>query len=433
MKVVKNKLFWLADTLKGKPLKNDLDDITQCLEFSTFSELKALTKPKLDALLNIAVENTTFYKKNKGYKSLSDFPVINKIVIKNNADDFTILKDKDEKLFKVSTSGSTGTPHTIYQTQRKKIRNRADVLYFGKTSGYSIGDQLLYLRLWAAYNKKNAVIAKLQNIKQLDISDLYDDNKISKLINTLEKDSSTKAWIGYGSGFETICQYLDKVKSPKLNCNIKSIIAIAEYLSPTVKEKMEYYFQCPTVSRYSNVENGIIAQQLPNDDFFTVNWASYIVEILNLDNDKPVKTGETGRIVITDLYNHATPMIRYDTGDIGAFSKPANPDALPKLSRIQGRKMDVLFTTSGSLLNPYVLWGQAYQFPELDQIQYIQVSKKEYTIKINSKLPFKREDHLLSLFKNEVGIDANIHFEYVSEIPTLRSGKRKLTVNLYSK
>lgn len=51
---------------------------------------------------------------------LSDFPVINKLVIKNNAEDFTIVKPKGDKLFKVSTSGSTGTPFSIYQTKRKK-------------------------------------------------------------------------------------------------------------------------------------------------------------------------------------------------------------------------------------------------------------------------------------------------------------------------
>lgn len=434
MKGIKNKLFWLIDDLKGKPLKNDLDEITQCLEFNTFSELKIHTQPKLKTLLNFAVNNTMFYKKNKGYKSLSDFPVINKISIKNNADDFTILKHKTERLFKVSTSGSTGMPHSIYQTKRKKTRNRADVIYFGNAAGYTIGDQLLYLRLWAASNKKNAGIAKLQNIKQLDIRDLYDDRNILKLIRHLKKDASTKGWLGYSSGFETICQYLDKIQSPKLNCNVKSIIAMAEYLSPTVKAKMEYYFQCPMVSRYSNVENGIIAQQLPNTDAFTINWASYIVEILNFENDKPVNAGELGRIVVTDLYNLATPMIRYDTGDVGTFASDAtNTDALPKLSSVQGRKMDVLFTTHGSLLNPYVLWAQAYQFNELNQIQYIQLSKTNYTIKINSKLQFKREDYLLELFKNEVGANANVNIEYVNEIPTLRSGKRKLTVNLYTK
>lgn len=106
--------------VKRNPLKNDLEDITQCLECDTFSELKSHTEPKLNALLHEAIEYTCYYKKYKGYSSLSDFPVINKLVIKNNAEDFTIVKPKGDKLFKVSTSGSTGTPFSIYQTKRKK-------------------------------------------------------------------------------------------------------------------------------------------------------------------------------------------------------------------------------------------------------------------------------------------------------------------------
>jgi phenylacetate-CoA ligase len=193
---------------------------------------------------------------------------------------------------------------------------------------------------------------------------------------------------------------------------------------------MEYYFQCPTVSRYSNEENGIIAQQLPDETNFTINWASYIVEILNMDNDTPVADGEVGRIIVTDLYNYATVMIRYDTGDIGSFDS-SKSDTIPKFNNIQGRKMDALYTTDGKLVNPFVLCFQVDEFQELDQIQYIQISKKGYTIKVNSKNNFKRESELLSLFKSEIGNDAEVSIEYVNEIPSLKSGKRKLTVNLY--
>ncbi|MDP5232009.1 MAG: CoF synthetase [Cellulophaga sp.] len=429
MKDLKNKLFWGIDWMKGSPLQKNVQEISACLAITSKATLNNKIQPKLTTLLDVAVENLRYYKNQKNYTSLSDFPVINKSIIKENFNNFVIQPEKPEKIYKVSTSGSTGIPFSIYQSKRKKIRNTADTLYFSKAAGFEIGDRLLYLRLWSAYYKKKEFIAKLQNIQQLDVSDLYDETYIKQLLFKLEKNKHTKGWLGYGSGFETICQYLDKIKSPKLQCNITSSIAIAEYLSPAVKEKMEYYFQCPTVSRYSNVENGIIAQQLPNEDNFTINWASYIVEILDLELDIPAKIGEIGRIVITDLYNHTTPIIRYDTGDIGAF-EATETDSVPKLKSIQGRKMDALFATNGSLVNPFIMCSHVYEFPELEQIQYLQLSKNDYTIKVNSKNKFIREAELLSLFKNVVGEEANITIEYVDEIPSLKSGKRKLTVNL---
>ncbi|MDC1364878.1 CoF synthetase, partial [Algibacter sp.] len=379
-----------------------------------------------------AVSNSVFYSNYKKFKKLSDFPVVNKSIIKNNFNKITFNNEKED-FIPVKTGGSTGSPFKIYHTKRKKRRNTADTLYFAELAGYTLGEKLLYLRLWAAYYKKTKISAWLQNVEQLDVSDLK-DNYIKDLIDKLQKDKSAKGWIGYPSGFETICIYLDSINAKPLNCNIKSIIAIAEGLNPKIKSKMQYYFKTATVSRYSNVENGIIAQQMAGDDSFRINWGSYIVEILDLEKDITAKSGEIGRIVITDLYNLATPMIRYDTGDIGAFDYNINtPDEIPKLKSIHGRKMDVLFKTNGDLLNPFTLHFYVYDFPEIKQLQFIQHEEKKYIIKINTSAKFANETLLIDKFKKDIGDDALIEIIYVNEIPSLKSGKRKMSVNLYEK
>ena len=57
---------------------------------------------------------------------------------------------------------------------------------------------------------------------------------------------------------------------------------MSEGLSLETKEKLETIFNCPVVSRYSNLENGIIAQQeVHGNGRFLVNTASYLVEIVN--------------------------------------------------------------------------------------------------------------------------------------------------------
>ena len=252
------------------------------------------------------------------------------------------------------------------------------------------------------------------------------------MLENLEKDKSTKGWLGYPSGMEKMCNYLDQSGSGPLNCNIKSIIAMSEGLSHYVQSKMEYYFQAPVVSRYSNVENGIIAQQKPGEKYFTVNWASYHVEILNLNEDFPAKKGEIGRIVVTDLYNTTTPMIRYDTGDLGSFSFLSDQhNQFPMLKSVHGRKMDILADTNGNLVSPFKMYNYLHDYPELEQVQFIQSDKRRYTIKINKSGTFARENEFIYLFKRDMGKDAIISVEYVDEIPLLKSGKRKLTVNLY--
>jgi len=127
-------------------------------------------------------------------------------------------------------------------------------------------------------------------------------------------------------------------------------------------------------------------------------------------------------------------MIRYDTGDIGAFDYNINtPDEIPKLKSIQGRKMDVLFKTNGDLLNPFTLHAYVYDFPEIKQLQFIQHEEKKYRIKINTSVKFVNETLLIDKFKKDIGDDALIEIIYVNEIPSLKSGKRKISVNLYKK
>ena len=373
---LRNVAFWTIDSMKGGSVKKDFKDLEQIFSNSSFSSLQKYQEPILDKLLQMAVYNSDYYSSYKNFKSLKDFPVVNKLIIKDNFNKMTFY-DEDKAFIPVKTSGSTGAPFKIYQTKRKKIRNTADTLYFAKLAGFTLGEKLLYLRLWAAYYKKSKIISWFQNTEQLDVSDL-NDNYTKTLLDRLQKDKSVKGWIGYPSGFEVICNYLDRVNAKPLECNIKSIIAIAEGLSPEIKFKMEYYFKTPTVSRYSNVENGIIAQQMPDDDCFRINWGSYIVEILDLKKDIPVKDGKIGRIIVTDLYNLATPMIRYDTGDIGAFDNNTNtPNSIPKLKSIQGRKMDALYKTNGDMLNPFTMHAYVYDFPEIKQLQFIQHEEKK--------------------------------------------------------
>ena len=424
---LRSHLFWVLDALKGNGIKHHLKDIEHSFGVSSFELLQRKNAGLLNELLSLATKQTEFYKKYANFKSLEDFPVVNKAVIKNNFDQINILPNNTAGVIKVSTSGSTGTPFRINQTQDKKTRNTADTLYFADTSGFKIGHKLLYLRLWAAYYKKPYLLAYAQNINQIDVEELTDDY-LEKLIKKLQKDKSPKGWLGYPSGFEKICNYLEKISSRPIEANIQSIIAMSEPLSKEIRDKMAYYFKNPVVSRYSNVENGIIAQQLPNEDNFTINWASYHVELLDLEKDIPVKLGQLGRIVVTDLYNKATPMIRYDTGDVGSFI--ISEKGFPVFNVIQGRITDILRNPKGEIVNPFVIYNNLYRFPELNQVQLIQKATNNYLFKLNIHEEFQREQEFIAFFKTYLGEDANINTEYVNDIPLLKSGKRKIIVSM---
>jgi len=254
------------------------------------------------------------------------------------------------------------------------------------------------------------------------------DHEIASLIQQITTDKRPKAMLSYASALTTICNYLAKIESAPLNANMKSIIAMSEYLSPDIKERLKFYFGVEGISRYSNVENGIIAQQFPGSSVFHINWASYTVEILELDSNKEVALGKPGRIVITDLFNYSMPVIRYDTGDIGYVKNDDPFNGAPYLEHVEGRKMDMIYNTQGELITSYITY-HLLKYDKIKQFQLIQEDPTTYSIKLNVYDDFDQQNYIINEFKTHLGADATIRVIYVKDIPLLNSGKRKLVIN----
>jgi phenylacetate-CoA ligase len=420
--------FWLSDFVKGSPIRNHYRDISKYMINSTLEERNNIHDKYLSDLIEHAVENCRFYEKYKGIHNLPDFPVVNKTIIKEKQSLFRAKNFRDSKLFEVTTSGSTGTPFKTSHDFNKKQRNYADTVFFAGLAGYNIGQRLIYMKIWVRKKMKSSMEYLLQNIVPVDVIQL-NDAQIGLLIRRLEQDKSTFSILGYSSALELICRFLDRIRPRPVNTRVKSIISMSEALNDYTRTTMEKYFRIPVVSRYSNLENGIIAQQLPDSNGrYLVNTASYHIEILDMDSDDSVKDGVPGRIVVTDLFNYALPMIRYDTGDIGTF-EPAIDKTMRYLLSVEGRKLDLLFDTEGNLVSSYLVYKNMWQYTEIDQYQLIQESSKQYTFKINCRSKFLREDQLIDEFKGYLGKNADFRVEYVDEIPLLASGKRKKIVS----
>ncbi len=418
---LRHLFFWSIDALRGFKIKKHVNDITFILENYSSSEAIKLQANKKRNVLNHAISTTEFYK---NYKTFDEFPIINKNIIRTRKKDFESQPFTGQKLKTVTTSGSTSIALELIQDKNKTLRNTADTIYFSKLAGFKIGYKLLYLRHWDDHLRKSNVRNFAHNIKELEVVNMNDDY-ISKILMQISNDASNKAWLGYPSGYELICKYLDRKHSEPLKIGVKSIIAMSEGVNKYTKESMKKYFGVPLVSRYSNMENGIVAQQKLDTNSFTINWASYYVEIFRLNEDVPADSGEPGRIIVTDLYNYAIPLIRYDTGDVGVIDYSITP---PVLKHIEGRKADIIYNTKGEIISSFIVTN-VVEYKGIKQGQLIQKSKKEYELKLNATSEFNQEQEIIKEFKGYLGDDANIDVTYVKEIPLLSSGKRKATIN----
>jgi len=423
-------LFWLFDFLNGSKIRKHYNDIKFINDSTNSLESTDRINERLKKILDHSVRTTIYYKDLKPDSSLSEFPVVNKNIIRERFNEFSSSRFSPNVLFSVVTSGSTGTPFKVLQDKGKKLRNSADTIYFGKKAGYIPGQRLYYLKIWNEINKKSDVQAWLQNIIPLNVFDLSDE-AIENLIEKIKSDKSSKSFLGYASAYEAICRYLESNSLIQINAKVKAIIAMSEGLNDYTKNSMKRYFNAPVVSRYSNVENGMLAQQkIDGSPEFFINHASYKIEILNIDNDSPAPFGVPGRIVVTDYFNYGMPIIRYDTGDIGIIIEGKDEQkGLPMLAKIEGRRMDQVFNTAGKQVSSFTITNNMWKYSEIKQYQFIQQTAKEYEFKLNVNSNFSREVELINEFSEYFGKDSIIRVTYVDEIPLLASGKRKKVIN----
>jgi len=434
LNTLRNKAFWLLDTLKSGPIKSQLKEIKNCIETPNSVEAKTIQKQHLDRLLKHAVNTTPYYKTFSNTSGLSGFPVIRKTIIQNNFESFQSSEFKDKDNFKVSTSGSTGVPFFLFQNKAKRHRNHADNIYFFNQSGYKVGNRLYELEVWRGHNQKSKIKAWLQNAVQFDIS-RFTDARIKTFLNLLKSDKQPrKTLLGFASSHEMIAQYLERHNIILSDLNITSVVANSEYLNIYTKNTLGKHFNTTVLSRYSSEEIGIVAQQtIDSPNKFLVNHASYHVELLDINNDNPVKPGEFGRIVVTDFFNYAMPIIRYDTGDIAKYG--FNDEGIMQFEHIEGRKMDVIYDSKGNLVSSFVVYTKFYNYYHLlKQYQFIQQGEKHYEIKLNLQGgSFDFESDLIADIKSDFGEDSKVTITYVDEIPPLASGKRRKVMNNYKK
>ena len=125
---------------------------------------------------------------------------------------------------------------------------------------------------------------------------------------------------------------------------LKACIVTSEMLFNEDKILLENQLGIPVINEYGAAELGLIAFQNTKNEWI-LNNEDLFVEILD-DNNNPLPNGETGRIVITALYNKAHPFIRYDIGDIGALDEKSTLKK-PILKSLLGRTSDIVYLPSG--------------------------------------------------------------------------------------
>lgn len=383
-----------------------------------------IVERSLSSCLKLASEECPFYRPFGG-KPLEKFPVMDKLGFIEHFKDVRNLKFADSQVRPISTSGSTGTPFTVVQDFAKRNRVLAELQYFGDIAGYRSHEKMIFFRachpvpFWKMF---------WSNVWTLDIASMSEEQM--EWLYRQQSEGCLEGTLAYASTYDVLTAYWLK-KGYVGNPHVKAVFSGSEILRDDVRERCKKFWSgCQVYSRYSNMENGIIAQEVGEPNRYAINWASYYVEVLKLASDEPAEDGELGRIVVTDMFNRAFPMIRYDTGDLGRIEHRKND--WPILASVEGRRVDVIYDVCGKIVSPYSVTNAFWGLEAILQWQFHQDGPGQYHVtyitdgndgdalaSLNSRLPI-----LYKVF----GAAASFEFQKVDDIPQTASHKHKMVV-----
>ena len=207
---------------------------------------------------------------------------------------------------------------------------------------------------------------------------------------------------------------------------LRQIRTINETLTPDIREAARRVLGVDIADTYSSAEVGVVAVQCPESGLYHVMAESLIVELLD-EQDEACVPGQAGRVVVTDVHNFATPLIRYDLGDYAEMAAPcACGRGLPTLNRIVGRRRNMVQLPDGRSLWPAIGGLRYSEIAPIRQFQFIQRVRTLIEVRLVSDVPLTtdQERRLGEVVRKSLDFAFDLKFVYFDEaIPRGPGGK----------
>jgi len=436
---------WL---IRGRHVRRLLMELRESQFFSE-NALRDLQLQRLRAIVKHHYETSQFFRQRLddlriepnqilSLEDLSKLPFLSKDDVRENLLNGLLSSDVPEAhRIRIATSGSTGVPLTIYANREQLEARFAATLRALEWTGWRFGDRQVRLwhqslgmsRLQTLREHADALLLRRKFIRAFEISDRNIESCISKI-------SRHRPVLidGYAESLNFLASYVS-VKA-KEEIRPRAVMSSAQALPIGTRREIEQGFQTEVFDKYGSREFSGIAYECQSHSGHHVVEECYIVELLV--DGRPARPGEIGEVVVTDLLNRATPMIRYRIGDL-AEAMPQNPPCSCgrphfRIGEIAGRSQAIVHCANGVWL-PGTFF--AHFFKEFDSIiKFFQIEQSQKgSFKLNIVEGPNSSDgdvaKMISDLRKFVG-DTKIQINRVMEIPLLQTGKRSPVISSIS-
>ena len=311
-------ILQLSDLITGQCVHQNLQFLLKSLSWDN-QKMRMFQDCLFEKLIRNTISHVPFYRtlylngelpisENVTIEDLQSFPIVDKSKMRREGlDHFSADNIRNNKKILCHSSGTTGEPFAYYVSKQAYSINIAAKLRTWYEAGYRLGDS--YMKIASA--PRGSIIKKVQdklnNCTHVPFQSL-DTNVLQSILITIDKTKPSVIRTHPNVAF-----YLAMERNVGSYCHVpKAIMTTSSNLTDIYRETIQKAFRCDVIDSYSCEGTANIAENKLHDGYH-ISHEYGIVEILN-DNNQPVKDGY-GHVVATDLWNLATPFIRYNTHD----------------------------------------------------------------------------------------------------------------------
>ncbi len=421
--------------IKGYPLRKAIFVFRKTLQKADFSSFHDQMKWEIFHY---------HYNENKNYRQLcpdnivdwQQVPVTNRKILSGNFQNWIPQNSFNKKVFHSSTSGSSGFPFEFARDKFTHAIVWASIGYFYSKAKVHLDD--FQARFFGVLlDKKQIRIARLKDLVanryRFNVYDVS-DQAIEKGLKYFSK-KKFKYIYGYTNTLEAYAKFMLRkgIQLKSICPTLRCCIVTSEYCTEHDAAKMEEAFGVPVFNEYGSAEIGVIGFKRGVDVAWeTCNNLLYI-EVLN-EKGEPVPVGETGLLTFTHLYNKATPLIRYQTGDIGSVCIDESDRVY--ICSLKGRIGDVLHLSNGKMVPTftfyYVIKDLISKGAQINEFMIEQMEDDSFVLLYVAEQDFceNLEMQLRKIFDQYISPDYHVSTRRVDVIERGSNGKFRQFISL---
>jgi phenylacetate-CoA ligase len=403
--------------------------------------MKKLQEQRLRAMVSHAYHNTRFWREwfdsanlrpedIKTLDDLSKIPMCTKQDLLNKPQEDRLSEDP-AKCMKMSTSGSTGGPLSVFYSKPFADYVMSVVLFrIARMMEFSRLCKIMGIA-YALPSKDSKEPENPTEPSRTPASRVF--GPVGRALRPMAHNLHRTVYIGYGIedvlpeitrfgpknvyGTPTYVRLLaDAVNEQGIKeVRPKEVFLTGEPLDEPTRHYIDQTFGCRTLAGYGANEFGFLALECKEGSGMHVQSDSAIIEVIDKDG-KPARPGEAGEMVITGLLNTAMPLIRYNIGDIGVMSDVPCPCGItmPILASVEGRVIDHIVLPGGRTLSPKRVMTLMHGVDGLPRMQLVQETLDVFTLRVFTDTAGGRAAtaEFLRLLRLEIGEEATVNVSY---------------------